>query len=164
EPCDDDDEDEFAEKEIARLLKESAVVVDGYYGIEPITHMCLEPHGSTCEWKDGKLVAHLSTQNVSGAAAQFADPLKITASDVTVHCDFIGGGFGSKFAADAWGVVAAEISRETGRAVKLMLDRDQELKVAGNRPSGFIKVKCGADKDGVVKVWDSHHWGTAGAG
>ena len=163
EEPDEDLDDEQAEKEIDRLLKDAAVTVEGYYGINVITHMCLEPHGSTCEWNGDKLIAHLSTQNVSGTAGQFADPLKITADDVEVHCDFIGGGFGSKFAADVWGVAAAEISKETGRPVKLMLDRDQELKVAGNRPSGFLKVKVGADKDGVVTVWDSHHWGTAGA-
>ncbi len=162
EPDEDIDEDEFAGKEIERLLKEAAIVVEGYYGINVITHMCLEPHGSTCEWRGDKLIAHLSTQNVSGTAGQFADPLKITADDVEVHCDFIGGGFGSKFAADAWGVMAAQIAKETGRAVKLMLDRDQELKVAGCRPSGYLKAKVGADKNGVVTVWDSHHWGTSG--
>ncbi|MBL8829765.1 MAG: xanthine dehydrogenase family protein molybdopterin-binding subunit [Planctomycetaceae bacterium] len=163
EPGDDDDEDEFTEKEINRLLKESAVVVEGEYGIHMITHMCLEPHGSTCEWKDGKLVAHLSTQNVSGTGPQFAGPLGITADDVTVHCDYIGGGFGSKFAADTWGVACAELSKKTGRPVKLMLDRDQELKIAGNRPSGFLKCRVGADKNGVITVWDSEQWGTAGA-
>ena len=47
EPGDDEDEDAFEEKEIARLFKESDVVVEGYYGIHAITHMCLEPHGST---------------------------------------------------------------------------------------------------------------------
>lgn len=164
EPGDDDDEAKFADKEIERLFKEAAVVVEAYYGIQPITHMCLEPHGSTCEWQDGKLIAHLSTQNVSGTPTQFAQPLKITADEVTVHCDYIGGGFGSKFAADTWGVMAAQISKETGRPVKFMLDRDQELKIAGNRPSAFINVKVGADKNGNVTVWDSHHWGTAGMG
>jgi len=162
EPGDDEDEDEFAEKEIARLLEESDVVVEGEYGINAICHCALEPHGSTCEWSDGKLTAHLSTQNVSGTAGQFAGPLGITANDVTVHCDYIGGGFGAKFAADSWGVVAAQIAKETGRAVKLMLDRDLELKNAGNRPSGFLKARVGATKDGVVTVWDSHHWGTNG--
>ena len=165
EPADDDDEDEFDEKEIERLFKESAAVVEGYYGIDAITHMCLEPHGSTCEWKDDKLTAHLSTQNVSGTAGQFAGPLGITADDVTVHCDYIGGGFGSKFAADRWGVLAAKIAKETGppgqadaRPRPGAEDRRQ------SRPAGFIKVKVGADKDGVVKVWDSHHWGTSGVG
>lgn len=163
EPGDNDDEDAFTEKEIQRLLKESAVVIERKYGIEAITHMCLEPHGSTCEWQDGKLLAHLSTQNVSGTGAQFAQPLGIPATDVTVHCDYIGGGFGSKFQADEWGVIAAYVSRELGRGVKLMLDRDQELKIAGMRPSGFVSVKVGTDDKGVIKVWDSYHWGTSGA-
>ncbi len=163
EPGDDDDEEEFVEKEIERLLKESKYVVEGYYGIDAITHCCLEPHGSTVEWKDGTLEAHLSTQNVSGTDEQFARDLKVTADNVTVHCDYIGGGFGSKFAPDYWGIAAAQISRETGRPVKFMLSRDQELKIAGNRPSGYIKVRLGADEKGVVQVWDSVSWGSAGA-
>jgi xanthine dehydrogenase YagR molybdenum-binding subunit len=156
------DEKDFEEKELARLFKEAAAVVEGYYGIHAITHMCLEPHGSTCEWNDGKLTAHLSTQNVSGTAGQFAGPLGITADDVTIHCDYIGGGFGSKFAVDRWDGVAAKLSKDLGRPVKLMLDRDLELKNAGSRPSGFVKVKLGADSEGVITVWDSHHWSTGG--
>jgi xanthine dehydrogenase YagR molybdenum-binding subunit len=163
EPGDNDDEATFADKEIDRLFKESAHVVEATYGIDPITHCCLEPHGSTVEWQGNKLMAHLSTQNVSGTAGGFATPLNITADDVTVHCDYIGGGFGSKFAADMWGVAAAKIAKATSRPVKFMLDRDQELKLGGSRPSGYIKVKLGADKDGVVQVWDSTHWGSAGA-
>ncbi|HWB10098.1 MAG TPA: xanthine dehydrogenase family protein molybdopterin-binding subunit [Pirellulales bacterium] len=163
EPEDNVDEDEFNVAELERQFKEAAAVVEGYYGVPVITHMCLEPHGSTCYWDGDKLIAYLSTQNVSGTAAQFAAPLEITASDVTVKCDFIGGGFGSKFAPDSWGVLCAQLAKKTDRPVKLMLDRDQELKVAGNRPSGFIKVKIGADKEGLVTCWDSVHWGTAGA-
>jgi xanthine dehydrogenase YagR molybdenum-binding subunit len=147
--------------EIERLLKESDIVVEGDFGIHVITHMCLEPHGSTCEWNGDQLTAHLSTQNVSGTAPQYAS-LGVTADQVTVHCDFIGGGFGSKFAVDGWGVACAKISKDTGRPVQLMLTRDQELKNAGTRPSGFVRARVGADKKGVVKVWDSHHWGTSG--
>lgn len=162
EPGDDDDEDEFVEKELARLFKESKYTVEGYYGVDAITHCCLEPHGSTVMWENGRLVAYLSTQNVSGTDDGFATSLGLTADEVDVHCEYIGGGFGSKFAPDYWGTAAAEIAKETGRPVKFMLDRDQELKLGGNRPSGYIKVKLGADENGVVQVWDSHHWGTAG--
>lgn len=162
EPGDDDDEDEFVDAEIARLLKESAHTVEGYYGIDAITHCCLEPHGSTVEWKDGKLMAYLSTQNVSGTDEGFARDLGLTSDDIEVKCDYIGGGFGSKFAPDYWGIAAARISKATGRPVKFMLTRDQELKIAGCRPSGYLKVKLGADENGVVQVWDSVHWGTSG--
>ena len=47
EPGDEDDEDEFIEEELERIFKESAHVVEGYYGVDAITHCCLEPHGST---------------------------------------------------------------------------------------------------------------------
>ena len=162
EPADDEDEDEFEEKEINRLLEESTYVVEGYYGIDVITHCCLEPHGATLEWKGDKLDVHLSTQNVSRTDEQFAEALEITADDVDVHCDYLGGGFGCKFAPDYWGIAAAQIAKKTGRPVKWMLDRDQELKIAGNRPSGFVKMRLGADDDGMVIVWDSQQWGTRG--
>jgi CO/xanthine dehydrogenase Mo-binding subunit len=45
EEPDEDLDDVQAEKEIDRLLKDASVVVEGYYGINVITHMCLEPHG-----------------------------------------------------------------------------------------------------------------------
>lgn len=163
EPGDDDDEDEFVAAELQRLFKASAHVVEGRYGIDAITHCCLEPHGSTVVWNGNKLTAHLSTQNVSGTDEGFAKDLKITSDDVEVHCDFIGGGFGSKFAPDYWGVAAAKLAKQTGRPVKFMLTREQELKIAGNRPSGYINVKLGADADGVVKVWESEHWTSGGA-
>lgn len=163
EPGDDDDEDEFAAAEIERLLKDSAHVVQGTYGIDSITHCCLEPHGATVYWEGDNLIAYLSTQYVSGTDDGFANDLKISADNVEVRCEYVGGGFGSKFAPDYWGTAAAKIAKATGRPVKLMLSRDQELKLGGNRPSGYIKVRMGADKNGVVTVWDSQHWGTPGA-
>ncbi len=162
EPGDDDDEEEWEEKTIERLFEQSKYVVQGNYGIDAITHCCLEPHGSTVHWEGDRLKVYLSTQNVSQTDDGFAGALNITADDVDVTCDYIGGGFGSKFQPNYWGITAAEISKKTGRPVKFLLSRDQELKIGGNRPSGFIDVKLGADENGVVRVWDSHHWGTSG--
>jgi xanthine dehydrogenase YagR molybdenum-binding subunit len=162
EPGDDDDEEEWEEKTIQNLFEQSAHVVEGKYGIDAITHCCLEPHGATLHWEGDKLKVYLSTQNVSRTDDGFAGALGITADEVDVVCEYIGGGFGSKFQPNYWGIAAAEIAKKTGRPVKFMLSRDQELKIGGNRPSGFINVKLGADENGVVQVWDSHHWGTSG--
>src|SRR3990172_6311340 len=148
--------------DVAAALKSAKVVHKGYYGIDTISHMCMEPHGSHCEWNGDKLTAHLSTQNVSGTAGQFAEPLGADAANVTVICNYIGGGFGSKFAAGEWGVACAKLAKETGRPVRLMLDRATELKAAGTRPSGYSEVTIAADADGVIVAWDSHHWGTSG--
>ena len=148
--------------DVAAALKTAAVVHKGYYGIATISHMCLEPHGAAARFEGNKLNVNLSTQNVSGTAGQFAGPLGMDQADVTVTCLYVGGGFGSKFAADEWGVAAAKMSKETGRPVRLMLDRATELKVAGTRPSGFAEVTIAADKDGKIIAWDSHHWGSNG--
>jgi len=149
--------------EVAAALKAAKHVHKGYYGIVTISHMCMEPHGSHCEWDgEDKLNVYLSTQNVSGTGGQFAGPLGLDASNVSITCDYIGGGFGSKFAVDQWGVACAQLSKKAGKPVRLMLDRATEMKIGGTRPSGFIEVTIAADAEGNITVWDSHHWGTSG--
>jgi xanthine dehydrogenase YagR molybdenum-binding subunit len=144
-------------------LDAAEVVHNGFYGIHTITHMCLEPHGSHCQFdSDGHLTSYLSTQNVSGTPGQYAQPLGIDAANVTVNCEYIGGGFGSKFRIGEWGVAGATLARETGRPVQLHLDRATEMKTAGCRPSAFATITVAADKNGKITAWDSHHWGTDG--
>jgi xanthine dehydrogenase YagR molybdenum-binding subunit len=94
-----------------KAFSEADVVSEGLYGIPVITHCCLESHGSISEWTDqDHLFTHISTQNVSGIAGQMAEPLKIPASNIRVHQDNVGGGFGSKFSPDRWGIFTAEVS------------------------------------------------------
>lgn len=147
-------------------FKEAEVVSEGIYGCPVITHCCLESHGSIAEWPDSDhLFAHISTQNVSGLAGQYAQGLKISAGNVHVHQDHIGGGFGSKFGVDRWGVYTAEVSRKAGgKPVRYMLERAPELEVAGCRPSAYARVKVGAKKDGTLLAWESESWGTGGPG
>jgi xanthine dehydrogenase YagR molybdenum-binding subunit len=147
-------------------FKEAEVVSEGIYGCPVITHCCLESHGSIAEWTDSDhLFSHLSTQNVSGLAGQFAQALKIPEANVHVHQDHVGGGFGSKFGIDRWGAYTAQVSKKAGgKPVRVMLERDAELEVAGCRPSAFAKVKVGAKKDGTLTAWQSDSWGTGGPG
>lgn len=153
-----------AKGKVEDALKTAKHVHKGSYGINTISHMCLEPHGSHCEWKGDILDVHASTQAVSGIAGQFAQPLGIDAAKIVVTANYEGGGFGSKFQADEWGIAAAVLAKETGKPVKLMLDRATELKSAGTRPSGYIDVTIGADETGKIIAWDSHHWSNAGPG
>lgn len=144
---------------------DSEVVSEGIYGIPVITHCCLESHGSTSEWTaEDKLSVHMSTQNVSGIPAQMAEPLKIPASNIRVQQDHIGGGFGSKFSPDKWGIFTAQLAKKAGKPVRFMQERDSELKVAGARPSAYARVKVGAKKDGTLVAWQSQSWGTGGPG
>ena len=149
-----------------KAFAEAEVVSEGLYGAPVIVHCCLEPHGSVSEWTDNDhLFTHISTQNVSGIAAQMAEPLAVSAANIRIHQDNIGGGFGSKFAADRWDIAAARLSKKAGgRPVRIMLERDAELKVAGARPSAYARVKVAAKKDGTITAWQSQSWGTGGPG
>jgi xanthine dehydrogenase YagR molybdenum-binding subunit len=152
--------------DVDKAFAESDAVSEGLYGASVIVHCCMESHGSISEWTDPEhLFVHMSTQNVSGIAGQMAEPLKMQASNIRVHQDHVGGGFGSKFGPDRWGIATAETSRKAGgKPVRVMLERDAELKVAGARPSAYARVKVAAKKDGTLTAWQSNSWGTGGPG
>jgi len=150
-----------------QAFKQADVISEGDYGIPVITHCCLETHGQVVEWNGGDLTVWASTQGVSDMAGEYVQGLgeqgiKIAANNVHVVTQYMGGGFGSKFAADSWGIACAQLSKRTGRPVKMMLERDHELMVAGCRPSMHAHVKVGAKRDGTLVAWDSETWGTQG--
>ena len=136
--------------------------VEQTLGMPQMAHMCLEPHGQVAAWDGDELEVHASTQAVSTLAGQFASELGIPATQVRIRTEYMGGGFGSKFSPDRWGIVGAELAREAGAPVKLFLDRDQEVSVAGSRPSAFARVRVAADEQGRLVAWDSDSWGSGG--
>jgi xanthine dehydrogenase YagR molybdenum-binding subunit len=139
------------------------VVSEGQYGIPVLTHCCLEPHGQTSAFNGEQCDYFPSTQGVSTVGGDLAKALGVPADKVIVHMDFTGGGFGSKFPADVWGVEGAQLSKESGgKPVKFFLDRATELSIAGSRPSVFGKVKVGAKRDGTMVAWQSETWGSGG--
>lgn len=147
----------------AAAMASAANTSSGSYHAAQIAHCSLESHGQVAEWQDEETVTlWASTQAISGVASQLGEAIGIPASNVHVETQYMGGGFGSKFSVDRWGVVCAELSRMTGRPVKLMLDRDQEVSVAGARPSTHAEVSAGVDGDGNVVAWDSKSWGSGG--
>jgi xanthine dehydrogenase YagR molybdenum-binding subunit len=145
-------------------FQKADVTHEGEYGNAMITHCCLESHGQVTEWQGDQLTVWASTQGVSSIGAEYAKGLNIPETNVRIITPVMGGGFGSKFQADRWGVACATLSKKSGRPVKMMLERDHELMVAGARPSLYAKVKVGATKDGTLTAWSSESWGTAGGG
>jgi xanthine dehydrogenase YagR molybdenum-binding subunit len=141
------------------------VVSEGHYAIPVITHCCLEPHGQAIQWDGNSMNYWPSTQNVSGIGTDIGNLLKFPPDKINVDMQYIGGGFGSKFSADRWGMVCANLSKDSGgKPVKLFLDRNVELMIAGNRPSGFANIKVAAKPDGSLVAWQSQSWATGGVG
>ena len=90
----------------------AAHIVEATYATHVITHVCLETHGCVCEWDGDKLTAWISTQAVIQSAQGFAQGLGIPQANVHTITQYMGGGFGSKFAPDAQGIICAKLAQD----------------------------------------------------
>lgn len=143
-------------------LKAGDAIIEGTYGVPTIAHQCLESHGLVAEWADDNLTVWASTQAVFGTAGAMAKYFGIAPSKVKCITHYMGGGFGSKFGPDIQGIVAAELAKKTKKAVKLMLDRAEEVTVGGNRPSAVGTIKIAGKKDGTLTAFEIDCFGTPG--
>jgi xanthine dehydrogenase YagR molybdenum-binding subunit len=76
----------------------------------------------------------------------------------------MGGGFGAKFGAGVYGVMAARLAKKANLPVWLMLDRKEEHLCSGNRPNSVQNYTIGANNDGILKAVKLIAYGTAGVG
>jgi xanthine dehydrogenase YagR molybdenum-binding subunit len=150
--------------DLAAGFKAATATIDETYSTHVITHVCLESHGTVCEWDGDKLTAWVSTQGVNSARDNLATALGIPQANVRVICQYMGGGFGSKLQLGAEGLICAKLAKQANAPVKLMLDRKDEHLATGNRPSAYARIKAGVSADGTITAFDAESWGTGGAG
>ncbi len=128
------------------------------------THCALETHGLVADWKPDMLTVWASTQGTSSVRDELAAVFNLKKSQVRVITEYMGGGFGAKFGAGNYGVLATHLSKKANAPVRLMLDRREEHLCVGNRPSSIQKLKIGAKKDGTLVAMRLQSYGTAGVG
>jgi xanthine dehydrogenase YagR molybdenum-binding subunit len=143
---------------------EADVVVEGDYKTQIQTHSALETHGVVADWKPDMLTVYASTQGTSTVRDEMAEVFGLPKSRIRVITEFMGGGFGAKFGAGNFGVIAAALSKRAGAPVKLMLTRKEEHLSVGNRPDARIHLKAGAKRDGTLTALHLVSYGTAGVG
>src|SRR6266436_2745520 len=150
--------------EVDKAFSECDAVVEGFYTTPVQLHHPLETHGNTISAGGDEITAWASTQHVVGVRNDLAGHLEVPQSKVHAICEYMGGGFGSKFGLGAEGGIAARLSQEAKAPVKLMLTRFDEALAVGNRPSSFQKIKLGAKSDGKLLAYQLESYGTAGYG
>jgi xanthine dehydrogenase YagR molybdenum-binding subunit len=151
--------------DLAAGFQAGVLTIEETYSCPVITHVCLESHGTVCEWDGDKLTAWISTQGINGARENFASALGIPQANVRVICQYMGGGFGSKaLSVGAEGLICAKLAKMANAPVKLMLDRKEEHLATGNRPSAASHIKAAVSADGTITAFDAESWGTGGAG
>ena len=142
--------EEYERGNVDAALASADVVVEAEYVTQAALHNCLEPHGCTAAWERDRLTIWDSTQSVFDVRQEVAKRLGLPEHHVRVIKQFMGGGFGSKQIAWKHTGIAALLSKQAGRPVQLMLDREAENLASGNRNPTRQKVKIGAKRDGTL--------------
>ena len=159
----DPDGNVYERGDLERGRQQADVVVDLAFTTPIASHCCLETHGSVAQWEGDRLTVWHSTQSVWGTRSSTAEVLDIPQDQVRAICHYVGGGFGSKWGAERYTLAAALAARETGRMVKVLLDRHEEHLAAGYRPSSKQRVRIGARRDGTLTFLDHEAWVVTGA-
>lgn len=149
---------------VENALKQCDGVIEATYRTQVQTHSAMETHGVVAQWEGDQLTVWASTQGVFSVQNELAGVFQIPKNKVRVLTEHMGGGFGAKFGAGVYGIMAAKLSKKTGTPVRLMLDRKSEHLAVGNRPDSTITIKIGASKDGTLKAIKHESYGTAGVG
>jgi xanthine dehydrogenase YagR molybdenum-binding subunit len=148
-------------------LRECAAVVQGTYRVPVQHHVSLETHGVVVDYRgDDEATVYFSTQAVTGSNREFANYLGLSADKVRVIARHVGGGFGSKFGAGNEGRIACELAVKLKRPVHLMLTRQDEFLMAGNRSGSEQRMAGGATEDGIFKalIVEGDRYGGVGRG
>ena len=148
--------------DLAAGWKAAVHTIDGTFRTQVQTHSALETHGVVADWKPEGLTVYASTQGTASVRDELAEVFGLPKAKVHVITEFMGGGFGAKFGAGTFGVLATHLSKATGAPVRLMLDRKEEHTSVGNRPSSVQTIKIGAKADGTLTAFEFSSWGTAG--
>jgi xanthine dehydrogenase YagR molybdenum-binding subunit len=136
----------------------AAATVEAELRTQVQLHHPLETHGNTVWAQGDHITAWASTQGVFSVR----DGLGGQQANVQVICDYMGGGFGSKFGPGPHGRLALELSKKANAPVKLMLTRFEQGLAVGNRPSSIQHIKFGADATGKLVAADVTNHGSPG--
>ncbi len=117
-------------------------------------HFYLETHAAFAEPGDeGDITVWSSTQHPSEVQAVVAHALHVPRHQVTLISPRMGGGFGGKETqGNAPAALVAIAAQRSNKPVRLMWDRDVDMRLTGKRHPFFARCEVGFDDDGVVSA------------
>ncbi|CAO2615966.1 Aldehyde oxidase 2 [Lemmus lemmus] len=105
--------------------------------------------------EDQELDVYVSTQDPAHVQKTVSSTLNIPSNKITCHVKRVGGGFGGKVGRPAvFGAIAAVGAVKTGRPIRLVLDREDDMLITGGRHPLFGKYRVGFMNSGRIKALD----------
>jgi CO/xanthine dehydrogenase Mo-binding subunit len=132
------------------LSRSDLVVVEGTYRTPYQEHAYIEANGMIAvPDAGGGIVVYGSMQCPFYVQKAVASALGCDLAKTRIVQTVTGGGFGGKEdAPSAPGAQAALLARATGRPVRLILTREEDMAVMSKRHPGRIRMRTGATRDG----------------
>lgn len=126
-------------------------VREDVFELQAVSHAYLEPCACLAEADAlGRVTLTTSTQTPYIVQCLLASALGLRENEVRVIKPYVGGGFGGKMELRPWEVCAAHIARQTGRPVRFVLSREEELATGRRRHAMRITSKVGFRRDGTI--------------
>ena len=122
------------------------------YYVPLLAHAAMEPLVALAEFKDGKAMLWAPTQNPQAAQDIVSKELGIAKEDVICNVTLLGGGFGRKSKPD-YVAEAAVLSKKTGRPVKVVWTREDDIKFDYYNAVAAMYMKASVGAHGKPTAW-----------
>jgi len=149
----------------AAVWEQCAHVVEGSVACGGQEQLYLETQGALAIPRDdGGMTLHSATQSTAGVQAVVARVLGLPMHQVEVDVLRLGGGFGGKESqASRWAALAALGAHLSGRPVKLVLNRREDIAWTGKRHAYEADFRLGLDNEGKILAYQAELYQNAGA-
>ncbi|MGY3586304.1 CO/xanthine dehydrogenase Mo-binding subunit [Bradyrhizobium sp. USDA 4341] len=133
----------------AAFARPDVAIVESCFRVGRQNHVAFEPRAVVASYEDGRFHIETSTQvpwSVRNATARL---LGVPASQVRVTVPPVGGGFGLKFDL-AVEPFAALLARASGRPVRLVNSREEEMLTCLFRENADIRIRSAVTREGDI--------------
>jgi isoquinoline 1-oxidoreductase beta subunit len=127
-------------------------IVEASYYAPLLAHAAMEPPAALASYKDGKVEVWAPTQSPQGAQDAIAAAVGVKKEDVIVNVTLLGGAFGRKSFPD-FAVEAAVLSKKTGKPVKVVWSREDDIKFDSFHSVAAMYFKASLGADGKPSAW-----------
>src|SRR5436305_1673332 len=132
-------------------------VREDWFFYEGNNHAPMEEHACVANWEPnpndpvgGKITLWSSTQTPHYVHRELSKVMGLPQSHVRVIAPHVGGGFGGKSDPFSHEICAAELSRRTGRPIKITCNREEVFLIHRGRHPVKMWIKTGVKKDGTL--------------
>ncbi|MDC7222814.1 MAG: molybdopterin-dependent oxidoreductase [Spirochaetales bacterium] len=148
--------------DVEKGFAQADFVVENVYQTQAVEHAYLEPESCLAKWQEGVLTLYSGSQGSLAYKKMIRENLNLEEDQVRVVFMATGGGFGGKEEPTVQ-ILAALGTQLTDRPVKMVMTREDSIRMSTKRHPMKIWMKHGVTKDGRITAMTSRVIGDAGA-